>query len=58
LKNSAQAGLLSDEPFTPDGTMIEALAFMKNFFAPRTTRRPRLAAPVATQEVDFHGDGV
>jgi hypothetical protein len=27
MKNSAQAGLLSDEQFTLDGTMIEALAF-------------------------------
>jgi hypothetical protein len=31
LKNSAQAGLLSDEHFTLDGAMIEALAFMKSF---------------------------
>jgi hypothetical protein len=27
MKNSAQAGLLPDEQFTLDGTMIEALAF-------------------------------
>jgi transposase len=50
---AAQAGLLSDEHFTVDGTLIEAWASMKSF-------RPQDEPPPATggrnPEVDFHGE--
>jgi transposase len=51
---AAQAGLLSDEHFTVDGTLIEAWASMKSF-------RPKDQPPPAggagrNPEVDFHGE--
>jgi transposase len=54
LKQAAQAGLLSDEHFTVDGTLIEAWASMKSF-------RPKDDPPPAggagrNPEVDFHGE--
>ena len=51
---AAQAGLLSDEHFTVDGTLIEAWASLKSF-------RPKDAPPPdagggRNPEVDFHGE--
>jgi transposase len=50
---AAQAGLLSDEHFTVDGTLIEAWASLKSF-------RPKDAPPPEgggrNPEVDFHGE--
>jgi transposase len=53
LKQAASAGLLSDEHFTVDGTLIEAWASLKSF-------RPKDAPPPKggggrNPEVDFHG---
>jgi transposase len=54
LKQAAQAGLLSDEHFTVDGTLIEAWASLKSF-------RPKDNPPSSggagrNPEVDFHGE--
>ena len=54
LKQAAAAGLLSDEHFTVDGTLIEAWASLKSF-------RPKDAPPSEggggrNPEVDFHGE--
>ena len=54
LKQAATAGLLSDEHFTVDGTLIEAWASLKSF-------RPKDAPPPdggssCNPEVDFHGE--
>jgi transposase len=54
LKQAAAAGLLSDEHFTVDGTLIEAWASLKGF-------RPKDAPPPGggggrNPEVDFHGE--
>ncbi|MDD2901724.1 MAG: IS5 family transposase [Syntrophales bacterium] len=54
LKQAASAGLLSDEHFTVDGTLIEAWASLKSF-------RPKDAPPPEggggrNPEVDFHGE--
>jgi transposase len=54
LKQAAAAGLLSDEHFTVDGTLIEAWASVKSF-------RPKDAPPPEggggrNPEVDFHGE--
>jgi len=53
LKQASAAGLLSDEHFTVDGTLIEAWASLKSF-------RPKDAPPPEggggrNPEVDFHG---
>jgi len=52
-EQAAQAGLLSDEHFTVDGTLIEAWASLKSF-------RPKDAPPPEgggrNPEVDFHGE--
>jgi transposase len=53
-EQAAQAGLLSDEHFTVDGTLIEAWASLKSF-------RPKDTPPPAggsgrNPEVDFHGE--
>jgi transposase len=53
-EQAAAAGLLSDEHFTVDGTLIEAWASLKSF-------RPKDAPPPAggagrNPEVDFHGE--
>jgi len=53
-EQAAQAGLLSDEHFTVDGTLIEAWASLKSF-------RPKDAPPPSggsgrNPEVDFHGE--
>jgi len=53
-EQAAQAGLLSDEHFTVDGTLIEAWASLKSF-------RPKDAPPPEggggrNPAVDFHGD--
>jgi transposase len=53
-QQSARAGLLSDEHFTVDGTLIEAWASLKSF-------RPKDGPPPAggggrNPEVDFHGE--
>lgn len=53
-KQAAAAGLLSDEHFTVDGTLIEAWASLKSF-------RPKDAPPPEgggdrNPEVDFHGE--
>jgi len=54
LAQAKSAGLLSDEHFTVDGTLIEAWASLKSF-------RPKDAPPPAggggrNPEVDFHGE--
>jgi transposase len=54
LEQATQAGLLSDEHFTVDGTLIEAWASLKSF-------RPKDAPPPPAgrgrnPEVDFHGE--
>jgi transposase len=54
LKQAATAGLLSDEHFTVDGTLIEAWASLKSF-------RPKDAPPPEggggrNPEVNFHGE--
>jgi transposase len=54
LAQAAAAGLLSDEHFTVDGTLIEAWASLKSF-------RPKDAPPPEggggrNPEVDFHGE--
>jgi transposase len=54
LQQAANAGLLSSEHFTVDGTLIEAWASLKSF-------RPKDAPPPAggagrNPEVDFHGE--
>ncbi|MDI6813645.1 MAG: IS5 family transposase [Deltaproteobacteria bacterium] len=54
LKQAAAAGLLSDEHFSVDGTLIEAWASLKSF-------RPKDAPPPSggggrNPEVDFHGE--
>jgi len=53
-QQAARAGLLSDEHFTVDGTLIEAWASLKSF-------RPKDGPPPAggggrNPEVDFHGE--
>ena len=53
VKQAGDAGLLSDEHFTVDGTLIEAWASLKSF-------RPKEGPPPATggrnPEVDFRGE--
>jgi len=53
LRQAAATGLLSDEHFTVDGTLIEAWASLKSF-------RPKDAPPPEgggrNPEVDFHGE--
>ena len=51
---AATAGLLSDEHFTVDGTLIEAWASMKSF-RPKDTPPPS-AGSGRNPEVDFHGE--
>ena len=53
-EQAAQAGLLSDEHFTVDGTLIEAWASLKSF---RPTDTPPPSGGVGRNpEVDFHGE--
>jgi len=54
LEQAAQAGLLSDEHFTVDGTLIEAWASLKSFR--RKDAPPPPAGGGRNPEVDFHGD--
>ncbi len=54
LKQVATAGLLSDEHFTVDGTLIEAWASLKSF-RPQDTLPPAGGAG-RNPEVDFHGE--
>jgi len=51
---AAQAGLLSDEHFTVDGTLIEAWASLKSF-RPKDTPPPE-GGSGRNPEVDFHGE--
>ena len=53
LEQAAAAGLLSDEHFTVDGTLIEAWASLKSF-RPKDTPPPEGAG--RNPEVDFHGE--
>jgi len=53
-EQAATAGLLSDEHFTVDGTLIEAWASMKSF-RPKDTQPPEAGAG-RNPEVDFHGE--
>jgi len=53
-EQAAQAGLLSDEHFTVDGTLIEAWASLKSF-RPKDTPPPSGGAS-RNPEVDFHGE--
>jgi transposase len=53
-EQAAQAGLLSDEHFTVDGTLIEAWASLKSF-RPKDTPPPAGGAG-RNPEVDFHGE--
>jgi len=48
-----EAGLLSDEHFSVDGTLIEAWASMKSF---RPKDEPPSPPPGKNPEVDFHGE--
>jgi transposase len=52
---AAQAGLLSDEHFTVDGTLIEAWASMKSF-RPQDNPPPPAGGAGRNPEVDFHGE--
>lgn len=52
---AAQAGLLSDEHFTVDGTLIEAWASMKSFRL-KDTPPPPAGGGGRNPEVDFHGE--
>lgn len=52
---AAQAGLLSDEHFTVDGTLIEAWASMKSF-RPKDSQTPSAGSAGRNPEVDFHGE--
>ena len=54
LKQAATAGLLSDEHFTVDGTLIEAWASLKSF-RPKDTPPPE-GGGGRNPEVDFHGE--
>ena len=54
-EQAAQAGLLSDEHFTVDGTLIEAWASMKSF-RPKDNSPPPAGGPGRNPEVDFHGE--
>jgi transposase len=54
LQQAAQAGLLSDEHFTVDGTLIEAWAALKSF-RPKDNPPPSGGAG-RNPEVDFHGE--
>jgi len=53
-EQAAAAGLLSDEHFTVDGTLIEAWASLKSF-RPKDTPPPE-GGSGRNPEVDFHGD--
>ncbi len=53
-EQAAQAGLLSDEHFTVDGTLIEAWASLKSF-RPKDTPPPS-GGSGRNPEVDFHGE--
>ena len=53
LDQAAAAGLLSDEHFTVDGTLIEAWASLKSF---RPKDGPPLEGGGRNPAVDFHGD--
>jgi hypothetical protein len=53
-EHAAQAGLLSDEHFTVDGTLIEAWASLKSF-RPKDTPPPE-GGSGRNPEVDFHGE--
>lgn len=53
-EQAATAGLLSDEHFTVDGTLIEAWASLKSF-RPKDTPPPEAGAG-RNPEVDFHGE--
>jgi transposase len=53
-EQASQAGLLSDEHFTVDGTLIEAWASLKSF-RPKDAPPPDAGAG-RNPEVDFHGD--
>jgi transposase len=54
LKQATAAGLLSDEHFTVDGTLIEAWASLKSF-RPKDTP-PHAGGSGRNPEVDFHGE--
>jgi len=54
-------GLLSDEHFTVDGSLIEAAASLKSFTSrdgapPKTTDGPRGSGDPGNPSVDFHGE--
>jgi len=53
-EQAAQAGLLSDEHFTVDGTLIEAWASLKSFLLKDTP--PPAGDSCRNPEVDFHGE--
>ncbi len=54
LKQAGTAGLLSDEHFTVDGTLIEAWASLKSF-RPKDNPTPPVGGAGRNPEVDFHG---
>ncbi len=54
-EQAAQAGLLSDEPFTVDGILIEAWASLKGF-RPKDTPPPKGGGSCRNPEVDCHGE--
>jgi IS5 family transposase len=54
-EQAAQAGLLSDEHFTVDGTLIETWASLKSF-RPKDNPPPPVGGAGRHREVDFHGE--
>ena len=51
-----ERGLLSDEHFTVDGTLIEAAASLKSFKPKDGHRHPRPMTIPGNPSVDFHGE--
>ena len=50
-----EAGLLSDDHFTVDGTLIESWASLKSF-RPKDEEPPAPSGGVRNPEIDFHGE--
>ena len=55
VREAGQRGLLSDEHFTVDGTLIEAAASLKSF-KPRDGDPPPTDGDPGNPSVDFHGE--
>ena len=55
ISQAEEAGLLSDEHFTVDGTLIDAWASMKSF-RPKDVDNDSLSGGSHNKSVDFHGE--